>query len=61
MQISNHSNPQSAALSLQAQQQVQHHHQEEAGETVKETPAQENAEKGTSLLGTAGSLIDAYA
>jgi len=60
MQISSQS-PQSSAFAVQSQQPVHHHHEKATETSVKETPAQENAEKGTSLLGTAGSLIDAYA
>lgn len=60
MHVSNHSNAQ-GALAMQLLQQSLQQQQQLAETTIKMSQAQENAERGDTVLGTAGSLVDVYA
>ncbi len=60
MHVSNHSNVKSA-IAMQVLQQTLQQQQQLADSTIKMSQAQENAQKGDAVLGTAGSLVDAYA
>jgi len=60
MHVSNQSNPQSA-IAMQVLQQSLQQQQQLAETTIKMSQAQENAQRGEAVLGTAGSLVDVYA